>query len=96
MSCIHEACSNAAAHDRTDFKVNVLLDMTRGSRGTTNSRTMLLGLLNEFPQQVAVSLYHTPDLRGVIKAMVPERFNEVIGLTHLKVYLVDDSLIISG
>ncbi|XP_076461588.1 CDP-diacylglycerol--glycerol-3-phosphate 3-phosphatidyltransferase, mitochondrial-like [Babylonia areolata] len=95
VSCVHEACSNAVAH-KEKFKVNVLLDMTRGSRGKVNSRTMLKGLLHQFPQQVSVSLYHTPDLRGVLKAIVPERFNEVIGLTHLKVYLVDDSLIISG
>ncbi|KAL8604484.1 hypothetical protein ACOMHN_015768 [Nucella lapillus] len=94
VSCVHEACSQAAGN--RDLKVNVLLDMTRGSRGTVNSRTMLRGLLTSFPRQVSVSLYHTPDLRGLLKAVVPERFNEVIGLTHLKVYLVDDSLIISG
>ncbi|KAK7113205.1 hypothetical protein V1264_012540 [Littorina saxatilis] len=96
VSCVHEACSNAADRKKTDFKVNFLLDMTRGSRGEVNSRTMLQGLLNEFPEQVGVSLYHTPDLRGLLRSVVPERFNEVIGLTHMKVYLVDDSLIISG
>ncbi|KAK7475409.1 hypothetical protein BaRGS_00033359 [Batillaria attramentaria] len=96
VSCIHEACANAVKNNQTDFEVNILLDETRGSRGSVNSRTMLQGLLKDFPSHVSVSLYHTPDLRGFLKSIVPERFNETIGLTHLKVYLVDDSLIISG
>lgn len=96
VGSVNEACCKAAAHKNSNFKVNVLMDMTRGSRGMVNSRTMLLGLLSRFPQQVSVSLYHTPDLRGLLWRLVPERYNEVVGLTHLKVYLVDDSVIISG
>lgn len=87
---------NAAIKNNAEFEINVLLDETRGSRGKVNSRTMLHGLLKEFPKQVTVSLYHTPDLRGFLKTVIPERFNETISLTHMKVYLVDDSLIISG
>ncbi|TWW82279.1 CDP-diacylglycerol--glycerol-3-phosphate 3-phosphatidyltransferase, mitochondrial [Takifugu flavidus] len=78
------------------LKVSVLLDYTRGSRGATNSRTMLLPLLQRFPPQVRVSLYHTPDLRGLLRRLVPQRFNETIGVQHIKVYLFDDSVIISG
>uniref|UniRef100_A0A0B7A5S7 CDP-diacylglycerol--glycerol-3-phosphate 3-phosphatidyltransferase n=1 Tax=Arion vulgaris TaxID=1028688 RepID=A0A0B7A5S7_9EUPU len=79
----------------SDFEVNVLLDCTRGSRGTYNSRSMLRPLLAEFTS-VRVSLFHTPDLRGFLKKIIPDRFNETIGLTHVKVYLFDDSFIISG
>jgi len=57
---------------------------------------MLLPLLEKYSDHVGVYLYHTPDLRGVLKSYMPERFNEVIGLTHMKVYLVDDDFIISG
>ncbi|MGH0138356.1 UNVERIFIED_CONTAM: hypothetical protein FKN15_038497 [Acipenser sinensis] len=64
--------------------------------GKKNSRSMLLPLLQRFPGQMHVSLYHTPDLRGVLKTLIPERFNETIGLQHMKVYVFDDSLIISG
>lgn len=64
--------------------------------GKNNSRTMLLPLLQRFPQQMRVSLYHTPDLRGLLRLLVPERFNETIGVQHIKVYLFDNSLIISG
>lgn len=64
--------------------------------GKNNSRTMLLPLLQRFPEQMRVSLYHTPDLRGLLRLLVPERFNETIGVQHIKVYLFDNSLIISG
>lgn len=57
---------------------------------------MLLPLLQRFPEQMRVSLYHTPDLRGLLRLLVPERFNETIGVQHIKVYLFDNSLIISG
>ena len=57
---------------------------------------MLLPLLQRFTSQMRVSLYHTPDLRGLLRRLVPQRFNETIGVQHIKVYLFDDSIIISG
>ncbi|TSK14780.1 CDP-diacylglycerol--glycerol-3-phosphate 3-phosphatidyltransferase, mitochondrial [Bagarius yarrelli] len=95
VNCIKEALGRSQ-QEATDLKVSVLLDYTRGSRGKNNSRTMLLPLLQSFPEQMRVSLYHTPDLRGLLRLLVPERFNETIGVQHIKVYLFDNSLIISG
>uniref|UniRef100_A0A8D0NW70 CDP-diacylglycerol--glycerol-3-phosphate 3-phosphatidyltransferase n=1 Tax=Sus scrofa TaxID=9823 RepID=A0A8D0NW70_PIG len=80
----------------SDLKVSILLDFTRGSRGRKNSRTMLLPLLQRFPEQVRVSLFHTPNLRGLFRLLLPERLNETIGLQHIKVYLFDDNVILSG
>lgn len=73
-----------------------LFDYMRGSRGEKNSRTMLLPLLRDFGQKVSVALYHTPDLRGIVKRVLPERYNETVGVNHMKVYLFDDTLIMSG
>lgn len=64
--------------------------------GRKNSRTMLLPLLQRFPEQVRVSLFHTPNLRGLLRLLIPERFNETIGLQHMKVYLFDNNVILSG
>ncbi|CAL1278937.1 unnamed protein product [Larinioides sclopetarius] len=79
-----------------NLQVKILIDYTRGSRGSENSRTLLVPLIKDYPSQVEVSLYHTPKLRGFIKWFLPERWNETIGLSHLKVYLFDDTLILSG
>lgn len=78
------------------LRIHWLLDFTRGSRGTHNSRTMLQPLISSHPQTCSVSLYHTPDLRGFYKWIIPQRWNEVIGLQHMKLYVFDDSLVISG
>lgn len=97
VDCIEETLQRS--QDETtisDLRVAVLLDCTRGSRGKKNSRTMLIPLLKKFPNQVRISLYHTPDLRGILKLLVPERFNETIGLQHIKIYLFDNNVIISG
>ncbi|XP_058476192.1 CDP-diacylglycerol--glycerol-3-phosphate 3-phosphatidyltransferase, mitochondrial isoform X1 [Solea solea] len=97
VDCMEDALQRSQDHSRSpDLKVSILLDFTRGSRGQVNSRTMLLPLLRRFTSQMRVSLYHTPDLRGLLRLLVPQRFNETIGVQHIKVYLFDDSVIISG
>jgi len=84
------------ANSKSAIKLNVLLEYTRGSRGTNNSRTMLLPLVKNFTKDTNVSLFHTPNLRGILRMLVPERFNETINVSHLKVYLFDNTLIMSG
>ena len=95
VNCISEA-SHKTSGEENSLQVKVLLDYTRGSRGEKNSRTMLLPLVQKFKDNVQVSLYHTPDLRGYLKEWIPQRWNEIIGLQHMKIYLFDDTLIMSG
>eukprot|EP00891_Asterochloris_glomerata_P005904 jgi/Astpho2/5904/Aster-x0268 len=44
----------------------------------------------------SVALFHTPALRGLLKRVLPPRVNEVVGVNHLKVYLFDEDVILSG
>lgn len=41
-------------------------------------------------------MFHTPNLTGLRKKVVPRRINEGWGLQHMKLYGVDDELIMSG
>lgn len=78
-------------------QVRILLDYMRGSRGKHNSRRMLQPLLKgKHGDRCKVFLYHTPKLRGIMKTVIPDRFNELIGLQHMKLYMIDNDLIISG
>lgn len=77
------------------LKVKILLDFTRGTRGDVNSKTMLMPLVRE-SNNCELSLYHTPVLRGLTKRLAPPRWNELLGLQHMKIYLFDDSVLISG
>ena len=61
-----------------------------------NSRTMLLLMKKKHPNQCRIALFHTPNLRGILRRIIPERFNETINVMHLKAYLFDDTLIMSG
>lgn len=79
-----------------DLEVSFLFDFCRGSRGQINSRTSLLPLLEKYSENVKVSLFHSPLLRGVFKKCLGERFNEVVGLQHTKVYVFDDTVVLSG
>ncbi|KAI8098751.1 uncharacterized protein BX664DRAFT_319510 [Halteromyces radiatus] len=80
------------------LQVHILIDCLRGTRTSKgeSSATLLTSLLQEYPNQVQVSMYHTPDLKGVLKRTLPPRFNESIGLMHLKVYGFDDTVMLSG
>lgn len=52
--------------------------------------------MQSYRDQVKVSLYHTPDLRGIWKTHMPERWNEIVGLLHMKVCVFDDDVLITG
>lgn len=95
VDCIYDA-TKASEESGGDLRVKFLFDYMRGSRGKRNTRTMLLPLLKDFEQRVSVALYHTPDLRGIIKRVLPERYNETFGVAHMKIYLFDDTIIMSG
>ena len=88
---------------RPDVKVKVLLDYCRGTRksATGESSCSLLGELlksekNTSTPSCRVALYHTPFLRGIWKLLMPPRYNETLGLQHSKVFVFDDSVILSG
>lgn len=82
----------------SELKVNILIDFTRGTRGDgnkTSSKQLLLQLLDD-NGNTSLSLYHTPKLRGLKKRVMPNRWNELIGLQHMKIYVADQTVIISG
>jgi CDP-diacylglycerol--glycerol-3-phosphate 3-phosphatidyltransferase len=41
-------------------------------------------------------MYHTPNLTGLRKKLIPKRINEGWGLQHMKLYGIDDEIIMSG
>lgn len=107
VDALHSALSK-----NSSLQVTFLLDCMRGRRGgkvPTNAEAadksiaipksslkLLQPLVEQFPDRFHVTLYHTPDLRGVWKKVIPNTYNESIGVSHIKAYLFDDDLIISG
>lgn len=77
-------------------EVTVLLDHLRGSRGLPNSRTMLSKLVSDSGGNFKLFLYHTPNLRGLVKRYFPKRFNEGFGLQHMKLFVFDNDVILTG
>lgn len=68
--------------NNSELKVNILIDFTRGTRGDSSknsSKQILQPILNS-STNTSLSLYHTPKLRGLKKRVMPDRWNELIGL----------------
>jgi CDP-diacylglycerol--glycerol-3-phosphate 3-phosphatidyltransferase len=40
--------------------------------------------------------FFTPEMRGFLKSLLPERVNEIIGVQHMKFFIFDDAIMISG
>lgn len=81
-----------------DLKVSILTDALRGTRESPDAScaSLLTPLVVEFPDRVEIRMYHTPNLTGLRKRLLPRRINEGWGLQHMKLYGFDDEVILSG
>lgn len=86
-----------ALRENPELQVTVVLDHSRGQRrsGDSSSVAMLAPLMREFPGNFSLHLYKVPQLTG-LRAQLPPPFNETMGVLHAKVYLADDTLVLSG
>ena len=89
---------DALLHNGPDLKVSILTDALRGTRESPDAScaSLLTPLAVEFPDRVEIRMYHTPNLTGLRKRLVPKRINEGWGLQHIKLYGFDDEVILSG
>lgn len=93
VSTVHEALGQAP-----ELRVSILTDALRGTREDPDPScaSLLASLLASFPERVEIRMYHTPNLTGLRKRLIPKRINEGWGLQHVKLYGIDDQVIISG
>ncbi|KAK4705960.1 hypothetical protein P7C70_g250, partial [Phenoliferia sp. Uapishka_3] len=91
-----------ALHDaleaNPELRVTMVLDYLRSTRETPNpsSASLVASLAASFPGRVEIRLYHTPQLTGWRKRIIPRRFDEGWGLQHIKTYGFDDDVLLSG
>ncbi|KAH7136420.1 hypothetical protein EDB81DRAFT_657224 [Dactylonectria macrodidyma] len=81
------------------LKLSILTDALRGTREAPDpsSASLLAPLVAEFgADRVEIRMYHTPNLTGLRKQYIPKRINEGWGLQHMKLYGIDDEIIMSG
>nr|XP_026488187.1 CDP-diacylglycerol--glycerol-3-phosphate 3-phosphatidyltransferase, mitochondrial isoform X1 [Vanessa tameamea] len=82
--------------NKKDLNFHVLLDYQRGTRGKDNSQTLFRQFVNGISDRCHLALYQTPRLHGTWSKALPSRYNEIVGLQHMKLYIADDSIILSG
>jgi len=91
-----------ALEEKPQLEVHILIDClraTRKDRGTENSSiTVLQPLLDvcRASQRARVSLFHSPELSGLLKWVLPPRWNETVSLMHMKALVFDEDLIMTG
>ena len=88
-----------ALRNKPKLKLSILTDALRGTRESPDPScaSLLAPLVSEFgADRVEIRMYHTPNLTGLRKKYIPKRINEGWGLQHMKLYGMDDEIIISG
>ncbi|KAK6584425.1 hypothetical protein PZA11_002649 [Diplocarpon coronariae] len=88
-----------ALRAKPKLKLSILTDALRGTRESPEAScaSLLAPLVSEFgADRIEIRMYHTPNLTGLRKKYIPKRINEGWGLQHMKLYGVDDEIIISG
>ncbi|EEQ87074.1 hypothetical protein RJZ56_005841 [Blastomyces dermatitidis] len=90
---------NEALRQNPKLRVSILTDALRGTRETPKQScaSLLASLVAEHgSDRVEIRMFHTPNLTGLRKRYVPRRINEGWGLQHMKLYGIDDEIILSG
>ncbi|KAL2814599.1 hypothetical protein BJX63DRAFT_420712 [Aspergillus granulosus] len=90
---------NQALRDNPELRASILTDALRGTRESPNPScaSLLATLVAEHgPDRVDIRMFHTPNLTGLRKKWIPKRINEGWGLQHMKLYGIDDEIILSG
>lgn len=88
-----------------NLKVNILFDYSRGQRKNkwnnqgketlSSSVDLFSPLQTEFANRVTLGVYKVPQLSGM-KMLLPSPIDETVGVLHVKSYVFDDTLIMSG
>ncbi|KAI5304901.1 CDP-diacylglycerol--glycerol-3-phosphate 3-phosphatidyltransferase [Ascosphaera pollenicola] len=92
------ATIDTALQGNPDLKVSILTDALRGTRESPDPScaSLLADLVRKHGDRVEIRMFHTPNLKGLKKKVVPKRINEGWGLQHMKLYGIDDEIILSG
>lgn len=86
-----------ACEKRPTLRVRIVLDHSRGTRGGKDSSASLMApLCDALGDQLSVGFFMMPQLWGGIGRQLPQRFNEAVAVQHIKAYVFDDNLLMSG
>ncbi|KAJ3214870.1 CDP-diacylglycerol--glycerol-3-phosphate 3-phosphatidyltransferase [Dinochytrium kinnereticum] len=98
VECVRNRLEKSA-EAKEDLKFHILIDFLRGTRKNAHGRSsvsLLQPLASAFPDRTQISLFQFPGGTALLSKCLPNRIREVVGLMHMKVYIFDDDVIISG
>uniref|UniRef100_A0A0G4ID26 CDP-diacylglycerol--glycerol-3-phosphate 3-phosphatidyltransferase n=1 Tax=Chromera velia CCMP2878 TaxID=1169474 RepID=A0A0G4ID26_9ALVE len=91
------------ATDGPSMRTTFLLDYLRATRreptkegDPASAKDLLLPLKQKYPQMADVRFFHTPLLSGLLKRVLPQRANEALGVQHMKCFVSNDNVLVTG
>ena len=81
---------------KNNTKVRILLDYFRATRSSPkDSCHLFLPIVKQHSDAFRLSLFHNPK-PSRIPQFLPHKFREILGVMHLKAYVFDDNVLLSG
>lgn len=84
---------------RENIRIDILLDKQRGTRPEGKLKESSITVLSElfkYCNNVHINLFHNPLLGAFLYHILPYRVNEAIGVMHMKAFICDNNIILSG
>ncbi|PJF17584.1 CDP-diacylglycerol--glycerol-3-phosphate 3-phosphatidyltransferase [Paramicrosporidium saccamoebae] len=75
------------------LSTHIYMDYLRGTRGSPSSASLLMPLAAQH-SNLLVSMYLAPAVQW--RQVAPPRWNEIFGVSHLKVCVFDDNVLVTG
>lgn len=87
-----------AKRNRPDLKVTLLFDLLRSARRDAPALPTTVEQVRSLvvDKQADVYLHHNANAVGWAERLLPARWNELPGVHHMKLYIVDDDVCLSG
>jgi CDP-diacylglycerol--glycerol-3-phosphate 3-phosphatidyltransferase len=79
-----------------NLDICILLDGLRGNRKGSSSKLSSVEMISTHCPNAKVDAFTSPLYSGIFKALAPQRINEIVGTQHMKLFVADDTVVISG
>ncbi len=82
---------------RLEFWFDGLRGMRRSSSlNGVSTFDLIQPLAIKYPSRCSIFMYTSKQMQGVRGKIVPSRFKEVFGVSHIKLYIFDNDILLSG
>jgi CDP-diacylglycerol--glycerol-3-phosphate 3-phosphatidyltransferase len=80
----------------TEIDIHILLDGLRGKRKEGSTNPTSVEMIAKYCPKATIDAFTSPLYTGILKRLLPQRINEIVGTQHMKLFISDDTVLMTG